>query len=107
MTVAILKLSTGQEIISEVEVSAGPEGQQIITLIRPCEITRQVGEEGQLTAAFTPLAVYYKNAAVVISNDHVVYTGQPEEGFEAAYTQQFRPASGLIVPEEKKLVVPQ
>lgn len=108
-TVGILKLSTGEELISQVVVEPHPEvaGAQVLKLVAPCAIQRIEGPDGQVSARFAPIAVYTVNQTIQISQQHVVYTAEPEEGFLNAYLQLIGKAPAILTPPEKKLIVPQ
>lgn len=117
MTVAIIKLVSGDELISDVVVVEGyAPGQEIVHLVNPCQIERVYLEDGTVTAKFLPIAMYCRDQTIHTSNSNVVWTVAPEQGFEDAYNASYgKPApevapeespSGLILPEEKSLIVP-
>ena len=101
MQVAILKLTSGEELISMV---AEQDGATV--LINPCRITTVDTGAGQLKSSFTPIAVYCVDNAIIVQPGQITYTAEPEEGFRDAYTRQFTPKeeSNLIVPDGKILL---
>lgn len=107
-TIAILKIASGEELISEINViQTDAPGQEIVQLINPCAVERvPTGDGSQVTARFMPIAAYCKDKTIQMSNMHIVYTGVPEQGFQDAYVNMF-PKSVIDLPPEQKLIVPQ
>lgn len=109
--VSILKLSSGDEVISEVFVEQIEGGQEVIHLINPCTIDRKMLDDGQVSAEFTPLAVFYQNGVIQVSGSQIVWSGAPVEDFKQVYLKKFErlpvaDESVIEVPAEKKLIVP-
>jgi hypothetical protein len=108
--VSLLKLTSGEEIISQVVVEPLENGQEIIHLVNPCEVQRHVQEDGQASAEFTPMAVFYANGVFQVSGSQIVWSGAPVEEFKQAYLKRFEVAPVeeklIAAPAEKKLIVP-
>lgn len=105
----LLKLVTGQYLISDVAVRAAPDGTELITLVNPCEIVENLLEDGRTNVEFAPIATLSASGTFEVAGTAIVYTAAPEAGFANVYRQRFAPKDDtpqLIVPPEKKLVVP-
>lgn len=109
--VSVLALSNGQELIAEVEVQLlqDPEtgaSQEIVTLTNPCQITKDVQDDGLVNVSFVPIASVCKDQQIQLSNLAVVWSAAPEDGFMQAYMQRFGRQPAILTPPEKKLIVP-
>jgi hypothetical protein len=109
--VSLLKLSSGDEIITEVVIEKLEGGQEVIHMVNPCNIVRHEQEDGTVNAEFTPIAVFYANGTIQVSGSQIVWSGQPVEDFAEVYLTKFgrKPVteeSVIAVPAEKKLIVP-
>jgi hypothetical protein len=103
--VNILKLASGEEVISEVAIEKLEGGNEIVHLVNPFAIIRQYDREtGNVGIGIVPLADLTANGSVQISTSQVVYTGQPNEQFLKHYTEKVNPP--LVQVAEKKLIVP-
>lgn len=106
--VTLFKLVSGEYLIAETIVAIAPNGQEIITLRNPCAIAEHVLEDGRVNVEFGPIASLAAGNSFQLAGNQIVLSGEPEPNFLAAYQQRFAPQdeSKLIVPPEKKLVVP-
>lgn len=107
--ISLLKLSTGEVLITEIVVDFTTDGQEIVTLVNPCVVNEEILEDGRVNAAFFPIASLAKNGVFQVASGHIVLSGEPADGFTQAYIARFAPQDDtpqLIVPPEKKLVVP-
>lgn len=102
--VNILKLTSGEEVISEIKIEKLEGGQEIVHLVNPFAVIRQFGEKGEVNIGIVPLADLTANGTLQISTSQVVYTGQPNESFLKHYNDKVNPP--LIDVPEKKLIVP-
>lgn len=107
--ISLLKLTTGEVLITEIVVDFTTNGQEIVTLVNPCVVSEEILEDGRVNVAFYPIATLAKRGAFQIATSHIVLSGEPDDGFAQAYIERFAPKDDtpqLIVPPEKKLVVP-
>lgn len=107
--ISLLKLSTGETLITEISVDFTTDGQEIVTLVNPCVVHEEILEDGRVNASFFPIATLAKRGAFQVATGHIVLSGEPADGFAEAYIARFAPQDDtpqLIVPPEKKLVVP-
>lgn len=98
--VSLLKLTSGEELITQVVIETLESGQEIIHLVNPCTVERRTNDEGQVSAEFTPLAVFYNNGTLQVSGNQIVWSGAPVEDFKQVYLERF----ALVPKEEEKLI---
>ena len=107
MSIMLIRLSTGEEVIGDLSrVTATEEGDATVVIIaNPCRIDVEVEQTSQMAKMnMTPMAVIYADQTLVLSESHVVYSGQPNENLLAHYNERFVPKS-IVVPPEKKIIV--
>ena len=101
MKVFALKLSTGEDVLGEIE----SESETEFVLINPVGITVVRGKDGQPSIGFSPFPLHGEQATgmtVALPKKHVVYSYTPAEDFISNYSQIF--GSGLIVPPTKQII---
>ena len=85
MKVEYIKLSTGEEIISQTE-----SGVENLTLKNPVMLA--ITREG---VGMMPFAPFAKDSKVLLSKSHIVALGEPEDEIKNAYNSKF--GSGIVV----------
>jgi hypothetical protein len=103
--VNILKLVSGEEVITQIAVEKLENGQELIHLVNPYAVVRQFGEDGKVGIAIVPLADLTANGSVQVSTSAVVYTAVPNDEFLQHYNEKVNPPL-IQTPPEKKLIVP-
>jgi hypothetical protein len=91
---AVLKLVTGEEVMSEVN-----EGENFFELINPVGVAIVRGPQGQPSVGFAPFPLHAEQKTgnkIVIAKDKVVYHYLPSEDFFENYNKIF--GSGIILP---------
>ena len=100
-SVQVLKLTTGQDIISETEIKDG-----VFRLKNP--MTLMLSEKGTyiMFPGFLPLAKRDANDDCVldISSEHVICNSEVDERTKKIYAEQF---SKVVTPEKPSLIVPK
>jgi len=102
MDIKILKLTTSEEVLSEIE----SEDETHYVLINPVGIAVVRGKDGQPNVGLAPFPIHAEqktDATIAIPKKSVVYSYEPAEDFLNNYKQIF--GSGIVVPPEKKLIV--
>ena len=97
MEILALKLSTGEDILGEVESQHETE----IGLVNPVGIAVVRGKDGTPNVGFSPFPIHgrgEKDEIVWFQRKHVVYSYTPGEDFVSNYDQIF--GTGLIVPKQ-------
>jgi hypothetical protein len=101
MDIQILKLVTGEEVLSEIESQSETE----YVLSNPVGIAVVRGKDGQPSVGLAPFPLHAeqkKDATIAISKRSVVYSYVPAEDFISNYKQIF--GAGFIVPPQKSLI---
>ena len=99
MTVIVLKLVTGEEVLGE-NIRPSPDGQ--FRLRNPVGISIVRGSDGMPNVGFSPFPLHAeqkKDSYIDISVNNVVYYYTPAEDFVNNYNQVF--GSGIVVPPKK------
>lgn len=95
MTIKIIKINSGEEIIGDVRSTSEPD---TLTIDQPCVIqvvpSRQ--DPNQPMIALLPYAVYTKHHRVSIKLKDVVWEEEPVDELYNQYSSAF--GSGLVVP---------
>lgn len=92
MNILLVKLITGEEVISEVEIK---EDTTILT--KP---TRLVPTHDGI--AVVPMSPFSKSEKFTIPNEHIMYTSVPDDEILNAYNSKF--GSGLVMASGLNLV---
>jgi hypothetical protein len=103
--VNILKLVSGEEVITQIAVEKLENGQELIHLVNPYAVIRQFGEDGKVGIAIVPMADLTVGGSVQVSTSAVVYTAVPNDVFLQHYNEKVNPPL-VQAPPEKKLIVP-
>lgn len=101
MNIIALKLSTGEDILGEVE----SESETEFVLENPVGITVVRGREGSPSIGFSPFPLHAEQktgATIALAKKHVVYSYVPAQDFIDNYEQIF--GSGLIVPKQQSII---
>ncbi len=93
MSVKILKLVNGDEVISDVEEKSGD-----IILTNPAKLLMFPTEAGGMSMALMPWAPYTDQKEFPISETHVLTTIEPDTNLRNEYSKQF--GSGLEIVED-------
>jgi hypothetical protein len=101
MDIQILKLVTGEEVLSEIESQSETE----YVLSNPVGIAVVRGKDGQPSVGLAPFPLHAeqkKDATIAIPKRSVVYSYVPAEDFVNNYNQIF--GSGIVVPPTKQII---
>lgn len=100
MDIKVLKLSSGEEIITELQTVNTDTGSYI-QMVNPCGIVMQEQAGGRITMAFLPLAMAAQDQTVMLSADAVVYSGEASVEAAGTYKKRF---SKIITPDQNLVV---
>lgn len=103
MTIVLAKLASGEELIGELIPMQNGTGEDSVGLKNPCRVVTIDQGDGNFTAQFQPIAVFYQEATLMLSNNALLWTGLPTEGFQEAYTSKFTDQSAILTPPEQKI----
>lgn len=101
MDIKVLKLTTGEEVLSEIE----SESETEYVLSNPVGIAVVRGKDGQPSVGLAPFPLHAeqkKDATIALPKRSVVYSYVPAEDFISNYKQIF--GAGIIVPPQKSLI---
>jgi len=101
MDIQILKLVTGEEVLSEIESQSETE----YVLSNPVGIAVVRGKDGQPSVGLAPFPLHAeqkKDASIAISKRSVVYSYVPAQDFINNYNQIF--GSGIVVPPTQQII---
>jgi hypothetical protein len=92
MTVQIIKLITGEEVIGDVT-----SGGSLITLKRPCvlQLMPSRADPERPMLGLVPYAIYAENHTITINDESVVWMSKPVDELYNQYQKAF--GSGLII----------
>ena len=102
MVIIVLKLSTGEEVLGEVQSESETEW----VLENPVGIAVVRGKDGQPNVGFAPFPIYApqkQGSVIALAKKHVIYSYVPAEDFITNYNQIF--GSGIVLPPTKQLIV--
>ena len=93
MTIKLLRLKSGEDVVAEVE-----ENEEFFTLDNPAVIM-PMGDArgGNVQWGFTPWAMFSSDKKIQIQKDWVVFISEPAKDIVNNYRQAF--GSGIVVPE--------
>jgi len=100
MTIKVLKLFTGEEILGEIV-----EGADFYTIKNPVGISIVRGQNGQPNVGFSPFPLHApqtKDALFDILKSSVVYSYVPAEDFITNYNQIF--GAGIVLPKTPQII---
>jgi len=100
MTVKVLKLITGEEVLGDAEIALG---EWYIT--NPVAISIVRGQNGSPNVGLAPFPLHApqtKDAKIAIPLTSVVYSYIPAEDFINNYNQIF--GSGIVLPTPKQII---
>jgi hypothetical protein len=101
MDIQILKLVTGEEVLSEIE----SQDESCYVLVNPVGIAVVRGKDGQPSVGLAPFPLHAEQktgATIDIPKKSVVYSYVPAEDFINNYNQIF--GSGIVVPPTKQII---
>jgi hypothetical protein len=101
MKVLALKLSTGEDVLGEIE----SESETEFVFVNPVGITVVRGKDGQPSIGFSPFPLHGEQATgttIALPKKHVVYSYVPAEDFIRNYDSIF--GAGLVVPPTPKII---
>jgi hypothetical protein len=101
MDIQILKLVTGEEVLSEIESQSETE----YVLSNPVGIAVVRGKDGQPSVGLAPFPLHAEqktDATIAIPKRSVVYSYVPAQDFVNNYNQIF--GSGIVVPPTKQII---
>ena len=101
MDIKVLKLLTGEEVLSEIE----SESETEYVLSNPVGIAVVRGKDGQPSVGLAPFPLHgeqKKDATIALPKRSVVYSYVPAEDFISNYNQIF--GSGIVVPPQKQII---
>lgn len=104
MTVQIIKLSTGEELIGKVS-DCVVEGQQFIQIEKPAVVILVPDEQtqGKFGIGLAPYAPYAEKNTVNVMPNHIVAIFNPATSLVNEYNTHY--GSKVIIPEKTELVV--
>ena len=99
MTVQIIKVSTGEELIGKVNDVQVPEGQQFVQIEKPAVVILVPDEQtqGKFGIGLAPYAPYAEKNTVNIMPNHIVAIFNPATSLLNEYNLHY--GSKVIVPE--------
>jgi hypothetical protein len=100
MTVAVVLLSTGQEVIVKLKEES-EDGYLIVSA--PHQIHTQFDPNVGFRFGFTPFMVYALGGEVKIPLQAVAAIAIPDNGIESEYLRRTDPTA-IITPPEKKII---
>ena len=98
MDIQVLKLITGEEVLSEIETQSETE----YVLCNPVGIAVVRGRDGQPSVGLAPFPLHSeekKNKTIAINKRNVVYSYVPAEDFINNYKQVF--GVGIVLPNKQ------
>ena len=98
MRIEILKLISGEEVLSEIE----SESETEYVLCNPVGIAVVRGKDGQPNVGLAPFPLHAeqkKNTTIAMAKKSVVYSYVPAEDFINNYNQIF--GSGIVLPSKQ------
>jgi hypothetical protein len=98
MDIQILKLVTGEEVLSEIE----SQDESCYVLVNPVGIAVVRGKDGQPSVGLAPFPLHAEQktgATIAITKKNVVYSYVPAEDFIKNYNQIF--GTGIILPSQQ------
>lgn len=101
MTVAVVRLLSGEEIIFNVKDESN-DGYLVVTA--PHVVHTQFDPQNGFRFGFAPFMVYARGGELKIPLGALSAIGIPDEGMEAEYIKRTDPKA-LIVPPEKKIIL--
>lgn len=91
MTVMIVRLINGDELIGDCEVTDSG-----ISMKEPAQIHFGMNPQtGKINVGFLPYANLVKDNKIQLKSDHIIYTGEPVQDAYNQYNTMF--GSGLVV----------
>lgn len=97
MDIKVIKLVSGEEIITELQTVHNDQGAYI-QMVNPCGIVMREQAGGRIKMEFLPLALAAQDQTVMLSSDAVVYTGEASEEATGTYKKRF---SKIVTPDQK------
>ena len=97
MKIKAFKLTTGEEILGEVQNIT-----ETFTIKNPVAISIVRGKDGQPNIGLSPFPLHSEQktgSTIDIDRSHVVYSYEPAEDFKNNYDQIF--GSGIILPSKQ------
>jgi hypothetical protein len=101
MDIQVLKLITGEEVLSEIETQSETE----YVLCNPVGIAVVRGRDGQPSVGLSPFPLHSeekKNKTIAINKRNVVYSYVPAEDFINNYKQVF--GVGIVLPAQQQII---
>lgn len=101
MEIFAFKLTTGEDVLSEIESQSETE----FVLCNPVGIAIIRGNDGKPNVGFAPFPIHGEQksgTSITIAKKHIVYYYVPAEDFISNYNQIF--GSGIVVPPPKSII---
>ena len=101
MDIAVLKLTTGEEVLGEL-LDVPEELTGHLILKNPVSIAIVRGANGQPNVGFAPFPLHAeqkKDSSFIFKGSSIAYTYTPAEEFVSNYNQVF--GSGIVVPQKQ------
>ena len=101
MEVLALKLTTGEDVLGELESQSETE----FVILNPVGIAVVRGKDGQPQVGFSPFPIHGEQKSgttIALAKKNVVYSYTPAQDFINNYNSIF--GSGLVVPPTKSLI---
>ena len=101
MNIIAMKLTTGEDVLGEIETQSETE----FVLVNPVGITVVRGKDGQPSIGFSPFPLHAEQkqgAIIAIAKKNVVYSYVPAEDFIKNYNQIF--GTGIILPGQQQII---
>jgi hypothetical protein len=103
MSIQVLKLVTGEEILGYIERLSSTSHYKVKN---PVGISIVRGKDGQPNIGFSPFPLHaeqIKDSTIDIPNTSVVYSYNPAQDFIDNYNQVF--GSGIVLPKQKEIIL--
>lgn len=101
MTIEIIRLTTGEEFITEVGFTNLEEGQ-VLTLSNPCILHPEVSAGGNVKVNMFPAALFSKDRTVNVNSDQILWTSEPTDEVKEAYQNRF---NKIVTPPKKEIIL--
>jgi hypothetical protein len=99
MTLRILKLTTGEEIVGELESS----DDQSYRIKNPCLLGIAMGPQGKPSLQMQPMLLFSDQKMVAFKNIHVLYDVSVAIEIQNKYNEIY--GSGIVVPKQSPIVL--
>ncbi len=104
MNIKLIKLLTGEELLSDVISATEDGGLHLKNPVRVVMIPNKTDPRGHPNVGLAPWAEFAEEKEIKIKGFHVVAVTTPVTEFRNQYNQMF--GNGLVTPPSSKLIIP-